>query len=1293
MASTLRTVTRMQEDGWTGDDNDAAARGQSYELLVIAEVDWGMRAGRRRAEGRRYELLRLGAFLAQVIYPCRRGMFVDGCSHGLRAFNKASGIVYGIVYGASHFYRAQTDRSARGTVNKRGSSSAPNADTHQLTSRFRFDISRTAQASAESRPAHTVPLAESRLRVLPLPILVTPPHVTYSLLSSPLAIPSLALVTPHEPTHDLGSATARTNARTNARHGRTLTGRRYLVNSFGTTRYVRDMVRIRQAASTSTHRLTHAMEAGSGKTIRRDIVWDDQNPARRNHFYRYIAIPSSKLAYDDADFKPQDPARRIQFYRYFATPKTRKTVQDVHITPKWTSVTRGSSHQQECDFQVSTPTVATYGARPLAPQRRSPDFVLLLLRVPARNGVKQPIETRTSPPSPRTTQDQHTLSLHDIARGNSIRCDFANRSPARASGRHHGINRRFRGLGDGGTALGRVRPIFITNSPPLPPPSPCTTQHRRTKPKRTRAIITVVISRAVGILASTDVQAAWRWGYEAGTVLSNPAVGIRIISIANSPPLPPPLPRTTQHQYALTQRGLSRGNSIRCGFANGVAAEAFFGPFASTIALPARALCAKSHATQAHARNHRRTAQTKLRGRDAVPGFSRAPQSIRTSPSGLHFLLSGVAATCYHKSSSSEVHISTSQAIGNHTKCQCTVIQILLSPDHHFATAGELYYVCGTSFPVSWVRESGNRGGRGAEAGSTLSTVESVVLFGLDIAKYTLPSIIFLESLEWGLLSNDLEESESEERAWDNTWRGWMGFVYKRWEKGVEVSIIPFPPIPSFPHKLSLPFAAQIYLYTFFYTRRPLYNLYVPPSLSTTSSSHVPPPPPKFLILVVVACTVVVVRDFLSPDRFLHLVLTVCSSARRRRRRHPTLRQEDRRRHQDDFAGKPLVLSVFEDSTTALQEPSRTKVHLLKAVPTIKVSPPPTHLHTITTSGIAGIRERRRERDWPSIDHRHLIGTSSSKRRSRRQRRAAPRMVGQGARLSRMFMVMGAEVMSRRACEWGALFLGSRRCMTDIDSKAGPSWWDEAIVRSSLINPGAIQDSPWAFNRADPNLQPIRLRTPRPPRARVLARPLSEESYKSKTGAHSTAAVPHAHQLSRACDRASTVWGSVRLEDIEGSRVWPGSSRAGVRARRGNRDVRMHWSLTRDGGAGVARRIGCKSHSGVGVDREGSCAFGESGQAWCALTESTAGSVYSGDAGDSESLGDVLPSPFKTEKDILLESEDSGPVLQCSCVVHSPVDYPRIVLRDPWVHEHDCPFLSRPGTDASSDVGPLDSDW
>lgn len=41
-------------------------------------------------------------------------------------------------------------------------------------------------------------------------------------------------------------------------------------------------------------------------------------------------------------------------------------------------------------------------------------------------------------------------------------------------------------------------------------------------------------------------------------------------------------------------------------------------------------------------------------------------------------------------------------------------------------------------------------------------------------------------------------------------------------------------------------------------------------------------------------------------------------------------------------------------------------------------------------------------------------------------------MVGQGARLSRMFMVMGAEVMSRRACEWGALFLGSRRCMTDI---------------------------------------------------------------------------------------------------------------------------------------------------------------------------------------------------------------------------------------------------------------------
>ncbi|KAF6756190.1 hypothetical protein DFP72DRAFT_1117745 [Ephemerocybe angulata] len=95
------------------------------------------------------------------------------------------------------------------------------------------------------------------------------------------------------------------------------------------------------------------------------------------------------------------------------------------------------------------------------------------------------------------------------------------------------------------------------------------------------------------------------------------------------------------------------------------------------------------------------------------------------------------------------------------------------------------------------------------------------------------------------------------------------------------------------------------------------------------------------------------------------------------------------------------------------------------------------------------------------------------------------------------------------------------------------------------------------------------------------------------------------------------------------------------------------------------------------------------------LTESPAGSVHEEDAGDSESLGDVLPSPFKTEEDILLESEDtgSGLLLQCSCVVHSPVDYPRIVLRDPWVNEHDCPFLSRPGTDASSDVGPLDSDW
>ncbi|KAF6761869.1 hypothetical protein DFP72DRAFT_1061170 [Ephemerocybe angulata] len=86
----------------------------------------------------------------------------------------------------------------------------------------------------------------------------------------------------------------------------------------------------------------------------------------------------------------------------------------------------------------------------------------------------------------------------------------------------------------------------------------------------------------------------------------------------------------------------------------------------------------------------------------------------------------------------------------------------------------------------------------------------------------------------------------------------------------------------------------------------------------------------------------------------------------------------------------------------------------------------------------------------------------------------------------------------------------SRRRMAGIGSKARPSWWDGAIARPP---------SDWA----DPNLQPIRLRTqhliPEPSRIR-----------REKE-----------HQLSRASDSGSTMWDSVKVER-KGSRVWPGSS-------------------------------------------------------------------------------------------------------------------------------------------------------
>ncbi|KAF6759474.1 hypothetical protein DFP72DRAFT_844204 [Ephemerocybe angulata] len=187
----------------------------------------------------------------------------------------------------------------------------------------------------------------------------------------------------------------------------------------------------------STHQLTHACtpwKRAHRKKIRRDTVWDDPVQGRR-----YVVISSGTTRYFkdpthyDSQCHPQDSPSHSDYPKMdFSDP--------LELAPASMRLPSLDAHHRHARCKTSQATTSLTGIRSV-----------VISRSRSENRSQQLIETRIISVG---TSDFTTIATHDArpadplaSRHRSRELDpLRIREPARPLGRHHRINRRFRGL-------------------------------------------------------------------------------------------------------------------------------------------------------------------------------------------------------------------------------------------------------------------------------------------------------------------------------------------------------------------------------------------------------------------------------------------------------------------------------------------------------------------------------------------------------------------------------------------------------------------------------------------------------------------------------------------------------------------------------------------------------------------------------------------------------------------------------------------------------------------------------